>query len=89
MKIGFLFAGQGTQSAGMGKELYDTYSEAKEVFDSVKMCIRDRLIIDGVKTNIEFHYLTLHNKTFIEGNYDTGFFDRFIKELEEQSGELI
>ena len=49
----------------------------------------EELIIDGVKTNIEFHYLTLHNKTFIEGNYDTGFFDRFIKELEEQSGELI
>ncbi|MCQ4795463.1 ACP S-malonyltransferase [Anaerofustis stercorihominis] len=37
MKIGFLFAGQGTQSVGMGKELYDTYSEAKEVFDSVKL----------------------------------------------------
>ncbi|MCO8193952.1 acetyl-CoA carboxylase biotin carboxylase subunit [Anaerofustis sp. NSJ-163] len=49
----------------------------------------EELIIDGVKTNIEFHYLVLHNKTFIEGKYDTGFFEEFIKELEEQSGELI
>ncbi len=49
----------------------------------------EELIIDGVKTNIEFHYLVLHNKRFIEGNYDTGFFDEFLKELEEQSGELI
>ena len=49
----------------------------------------EELIIDGVKTNIEFHYLVLHNKRFIEGNYDTVFFDEFLKELEEQSGELI
>jgi len=49
----------------------------------------EELIIDGVKTNIEFHYLTLHNKTFIEGNYDTGFFERFVKELEEENGELV
>lgn len=49
----------------------------------------EELIIDGVKTNIEFHYLVLHNKRFIEGDYDTGFFEEFLKELEEQSGELI
>lgn len=37
MKIGFLFAGQGTQYVGMGKEFYDHYEEAKNVFDSVKL----------------------------------------------------
>lgn len=35
MKIGFLFPGQGTQSVGMGKEIYDKYEKAKEVYDRV------------------------------------------------------
>lgn len=37
MKIGFLFAGQGSQSVGMGKELYDEYQAARDVFDSVSL----------------------------------------------------
>ncbi len=32
-KIAFLFPGQGAQSVGMGKELYDNFSAAKNVFD--------------------------------------------------------
>ena len=33
MKIGIVFAGQGAQYSGMGKDLYDSYPEAKEIFD--------------------------------------------------------
>lgn len=50
-------------------------------------CIRkmrialEELIIEGIKTNIEFHYLILHNPKYVEGKYDTGFIDNFIKEL--------
>lgn len=35
MKIGFLFPGQGSQTIGMGKELYDNYAIAKEIYDNV------------------------------------------------------
>ena len=35
MKIGFLFPGQGAQYVGMGKDLYENYTEAREVYDKV------------------------------------------------------
>ncbi len=37
MKIAFLYAGQGSQQVGMGKDLYDTYTEFKEVYDSANV----------------------------------------------------
>lgn len=36
MKIGFLFPGQGAQSVGMGKDIYDKYETAKNVYEDVK-----------------------------------------------------
>lgn len=50
MKTVFMFSGQGAQYAGMGKDLYENYSVAKEIFDradavlgySIKdICFRD------------------------------------------------
>jgi [acyl-carrier-protein] S-malonyltransferase len=37
MKIGFLYAGQGSQHVGMGKDLYEAYPEFAEVFDNVSL----------------------------------------------------
>ena len=36
MKIAFLFPGQGSQKTGMGKDLYDSFQEYKEIYDKVE-----------------------------------------------------
>ena len=36
MKTGFLFAGQGSQKPGMGKDFYDIYPQFRRVFDMLK-----------------------------------------------------
>lgn len=36
MKIAFLFPGQGTQNIGMGKDIYDKYEVARNIYDKVQ-----------------------------------------------------
>lgn len=36
MKIGFLFPGQGAQSIGMGKDIYEKYKEVQEIYNNVQ-----------------------------------------------------
>lgn len=36
MKIGFLFPGQGAQTIGMGKDLYDKFEEYRDIYDKTK-----------------------------------------------------
>ncbi|MBO4293020.1 MAG: ACP S-malonyltransferase [Clostridia bacterium] len=36
MKIAYLFPGQGTQTIGMGKDLYEKYDEVKNIYNKVK-----------------------------------------------------
>ena len=44
-KIAFLFPGQGSQSVGMGKDLYENFESAKEVFDTA-----DRVLNKSITT---------------------------------------
>ncbi len=69
---------------------YDSMILKLIVFAPTRLeCIRKmrsalgELIIDGVKTTTEFHYMILHSPAFIMGNYDTSFIENMIKELEE------
>lgn len=57
-------------------------------------CIRkmrgalEELIIDGIKTNIDYQYIILHSPLFISGNYNTGFIDILQKELSEHEKRI-
>lgn len=54
MKTAFLFAGQGAQYPGMGKEIYDSSAVAREVFDSVALDIDiKKLCFEGPKERLD------------------------------------
>ena len=36
MKIGYIFPGQGTQTVGMGKDIYEKFEEAREVYKKIE-----------------------------------------------------
>lgn len=44
-------------------------------------CALEEFIILGVKNNIEFQYLILHNPEFVRGIYNTSFIKRFMETL--------
>lgn len=47
-KIGFVYAGQGSQVVGMGKSFYDNYQVAKDIFDHIDLDIDvKRLCFEG------------------------------------------
>jgi acetyl-CoA carboxylase, biotin carboxylase subunit len=41
----------------------------------------EQFMVDGITTNIEFHYSLLHTQEFVSGNVDTGFVGRFLERI--------
>ncbi len=39
----------------------------------------EQFVIDGIKTNVEFQYLVMHNPDFVRGVYDTSFIKKFLE----------
>lgn len=65
-----------------------TYADTRlECIKRMRVALEE-LLIEGVETNIEFQYLLLHHPVFVNGKYDTGFMETFIKELKED-GTII
>ena len=44
VEVAYIFPGQGAQYVGMGKDLYETYPEAKEIFDKANEVLKFDLI---------------------------------------------
>lgn len=43
MKIGYIFPGQGTQTVGMGKDIYEKFEEAKEVYKKIDNALGENI----------------------------------------------
>ena len=43
MKIGYIFPGQGTQTVGMGKDIYDKYEEARNVYKIIDKSLNENI----------------------------------------------
>lgn len=41
MKIGYIFPGQGTQTVGMGKDIYEKYEEARDIYSRVDKALEE------------------------------------------------
>jgi len=50
--------------------------------EAIACCRRalDEIVITGVKTTLPFQKRVLHNRSFVEGKYDTGFVEKMMKE---------
>lgn len=56
-----------------------SYDGSRESAMKIMKRALDELVIDGVKTNIDFNKAIMENTDFIKGSVDTSFIDRFLE----------
>ena len=57
-------------------KLIVTADDRKEAISRMFRAL-DEFIIEGIYTTIPFHQKVMHHEKFIEGNYDTGFIEKY------------
>lgn len=60
----------------------------KEAIRKMRIAL-EQLVIEGIKTNIEYQYMLVHHPTFIRGMYNTGFIAQFHALVMEEYYETI
>ena len=63
MKIGYIFPGQGTQTVGMGKDIYDEYEEAKNIYSKVDKALGES--VENITYNLSQEELNQTKNTQI------------------------
>ncbi|MDY0278468.1 MAG: acetyl-CoA carboxylase biotin carboxylase subunit [Acholeplasma sp.] len=62
----------------------------KEAIRKMRVAL-EQLVIEGIKTNIEYQYMLVHHPEFIKGSYNTGFIAKFhalvLEEYYEETSE--
>lgn len=63
MKIGYIFPGQGTQTVGMGKDIYDKYEEVRNIYSRVDKALSES--VEDITYNISQEELNQTKNTQI------------------------
>ena len=58
MKLVFLYAGQGSQHAGMGRDLYEAYPAFREAFDSAEPGFDMKRVCLSIRTGCSVRRVT-------------------------------
>ena len=96
MKIALLFSGQGAQSVGMAKSLYDNYTSVKELFQCADDTLGFKLsqycfegpMADLTKTSVCQPALYVHGIAVVQVLRERGMIDEITAALGLSLGEL-